>query len=56
MKAALGGLLTSRWFWWARVGKPLALRIRQAGICVVQRQFKTTEETTAAYALMDALW
>jgi glycosyltransferase involved in cell wall biosynthesis len=33
----------------------LARRIRQAGIDVVQRQYQTTEETTAAYALMDAL-
>jgi glycosyltransferase involved in cell wall biosynthesis len=33
----------------------LAQRIRQAGVHVVQRQYKTTEETVAAYALMDAL-
>jgi glycosyltransferase involved in cell wall biosynthesis len=33
----------------------LAHRLRQAGVHVLQRQYKTTEETVAAYALMDAL-
>jgi glycosyltransferase involved in cell wall biosynthesis len=35
--------------------EPLAGRMRRAGVHVLQRQYKTTEETVAAYAVMDAL-
>jgi glycosyltransferase involved in cell wall biosynthesis len=35
--------------------EPLAQRLREAGVTVVQRQYATTEETAAAYAAMDAL-
>jgi glycosyltransferase involved in cell wall biosynthesis len=34
---------------------PLAKRLRQAGIDVLQRQYRTTEETVSSYALMDAM-
>jgi glycosyltransferase involved in cell wall biosynthesis len=33
----------------------MARRIRQTGVDVLQRQYKTTEETVDAYSLMDAL-
>jgi len=34
---------------------PLAQRLREGGVSVVEREYATTEETVASYALMDAL-